>query len=118
MNNSKRKNQLQKRRIIRVRAKISGTVERPRLTVRRTLSHIYAQVIDDTTGKTLAAASDAELKGEKMNKTQAAEAVGKLVAEKALAKKIESVVFDRRDKQYHGRLKALAEAARTAGLKF
>jgi len=118
MINSKRKIQLQKRRIIRVRAKISGTAERPRLTVRRTLSHVYAQIIDDTTGKTLAAASDSELKGEKMNKTQAAEAVGKLVAERALAKKIESVVFDRRDKQYHGRLKALAEAARTAGLKF
>ncbi|MDQ7814532.1 MAG: 50S ribosomal protein L18 [Patescibacteria group bacterium] len=118
MNDSKRKNQLQKRRIIRVRAKISGTAERPRLSVRRTLSHVYAQIIDDATGLTLAAASDADLKGAKMNKTQAAEAVGKLVAEKALAKKIESVVFDRRDKQYHGRIKALAEAARAAGLKF
>ncbi len=118
MNDSKRKIQLQKRRIIRVRAKVSGTSERPRLSVKRTLSHIYAQVIDDTSGKTLVAAADTELKGAKMNKTQAAEAVGKLVAEKALAKKIESVVFDRRDKQYHGRLKALAEAARAAGLKF
>jgi large subunit ribosomal protein L18 len=107
------------RRIIRVRAKISGTAERPRLAVRRTLTHIYAQLIDDVAGRTLAAASDIELKGKKkLTKTEAAMEVGKAIAEKAKAKDIGSVVFDRRDKRYHGRLKALADAARAAGLKF
>ncbi len=107
------------RRIVRVRAKISGTAVRPRLAVRRTLSHIYAQLIDDVAGRTLVAAADTEIKSkEKLNKTDLASQVGKLVAEKAKAKKIEAAVFDRRDKQYHGRIKALADGAREGGLKF
>ncbi|MCI0479470.1 50S ribosomal protein L18 [Candidatus Uhrbacteria bacterium] len=109
------------RRIARTRAKVSGTAERPRLAVRRTLSHIYAQVIDDTVGKTLAAASDADIakadaKGK--TKTEIAFLVGKAVAERAKAKKVERVVFDRRDKRYHGRVKAVADGAREGGLQF
>ncbi len=108
------------RRIARVRATISGTAERPRLAVARSLAHISAQLIDDVTGKTLVAAADRDLsekdrKGKK--KTDLAMLVGKLIAERAKAKQIEQVVFDRRDKQYHGRVKALAEGAREAGLK-
>lgn len=101
----------------RVRAKISGTPEVPRLSVSASLSHIRAQVIDDTTGKTLAYASDEKNK-EKKTKTEKAEVVGAEVA--ALAKKagIKKVVFDRGAKLYHGRVKALAEAARKAGLEF
>jgi len=106
------------RRIIRVRAKISGTAERPRLAVRRSLSHIYAQLIDDVSGRTLVAVADSEVKAKKLNKTQKAAQVGKLIAEKAKAKKITAAVFDRRDKKYHGRIKALADGAREAGLKF
>ncbi len=107
-------------RIRRTRAKIKGTTGRPRLTVRRTLKHIYAQVIDDTTGLTLAAASDAketaEMKGKK--KAERAFLVGKALADAAKAKGVETVVFDRRDRRYHGRVKALAEGAREGGLKF
>ena len=117
MNAQIRKNESAARRVNRVRAKVSGTTERPRLAVRRSLAHIYAQVIDDTTGKTLAAASDADVK-QKLNKTEMATAVGKLVAERALAAKVKAVVFDRRDKKYHGRVAALAEGARAAGLSF
>lgn len=107
------------RRIIRVRAKISGTAERPRLAVRRSLAHIYAQLIDDTTGRTLAAASDKDVKGgDNLKKTEVATEVGKLLAGKAVAKKIQAAVFDRRDKRYHGRVKALADGAREGGLKF
>ncbi|MFA5185095.1 MAG: 50S ribosomal protein L18 [Patescibacteria group bacterium] len=105
------------RRIIRVRAKISGTAARPRLAVRRSLNHIYAQLIDDVAKKTLASASDKEIKG-KFNKTEVAAEVGKLLAGKAVAKKIEAAVFDRRDKRFHGRVKALADGAREGGLKF
>jgi large subunit ribosomal protein L18 len=109
------------RRIARVRATVSGTTERPRLAVFRSLAHISAQVIDDTNGKTLAAANDRDLsagdrKGKK--KSELATMVGKLVAERAQAKGVTQVVFDRRDKQYHGRVQALAEGAREAGLKF
>ena len=118
MNKQIRKNESAARRVNRVRARVSGTTERPRLTVRRSLAHIYAQVIDDTTGKTLAAASDADVKDDKLNKTDMASAVGKLVAERALAAKVKAVVLDRRDKQFHGRVKALAEGARAAGLTF
>lgn len=114
------KYQARQRRIARTRAKISGTSERPRLTVRRSLGHIYAQVIDDVKGKTLVAASDKDLKGEaaKGKKMDMALAVGKLLAERAQAASIKSVVFDRRDKKYHGRVKALAEGAREGGLQF
>lgn len=118
MNRSTRKTILQTRRIARVRAKISGTAERPRLTVRRSLAHIYAQIIDDTTGRTLAAASDADVKAEKMTKTDVATEVGKLLAERAKTKNVSTVIFDRRDKRFHGRVKALAEGARAGGLVF
>ena len=88
--------------------------------MRRSLSHIYAQVIDDVTGKTLAAASDKDVKAgkKKMTKTEVASEVGKVLAERATAKKVTQVVFDRRDKKYHGRVKAVAEGARAGGLQF
>jgi large subunit ribosomal protein L18 len=109
------------RRVARVRAKVSGTNERPRLAVARTLAHIYAQVIDDRAGKTIAAASDADLSdADRKGKTKAEISilVGKLIAERAKAKGISAVVFDRRDKRYHGRVKAVADGAREAGLTF
>jgi len=106
------------RRHKRVRAKIFGTKEKPRLCVFRSAKHIYAQLIDDEKGKTLAAASDQEIKKGKKSKIEIAKAVGKLIAKKALEKKIEKVVFDRGGYQYHGRVKALAEGAREGGLKF
>ncbi|MBR4546193.1 MAG: 50S ribosomal protein L18 [Oscillibacter sp.] len=103
----------------RIRAKISGTAEMPRLNVFRSEANIYAQVIDDSKGMTLVSASslDKEIEGYGGNKT-AAEAVGKLVAKRALDKGIETVVFDRGGYLYHGRVKALAEGAREGGLKF
>ena len=109
------------RRIARTRAKVSGTTERPRLTVRRSLAHIYAQVIDDQTGKTLAACSDRDLEAATMKgktKTDVALEVGKTLAERAKAKGVTRVVFDRRDKKYHGRVKAVADGARSGGLEF
>ncbi|WP_416197355.1 MAG: 50S ribosomal protein L18 [Sporanaerobacter sp.] len=113
----KRQNRHQK-----VRQKINGTPERPRLNVYRSSSHIYAQVIDDTIGHTIVSAStlDKELKGklESTSNKEAAKAVGELVAKRALEKGIEEVVFDRGGYIYHGRVKELAEAAREAGLKF
>ena len=110
------------RRHLRLRKKISGTAECPRLCVSRSLSHIYAQVIDDIAGTTLVSAStlDKELKGKVSNggNAEAATEVGKLIASRALAKGIETVVFDRGGYIYHGRVKALAEGAREGGLKF
>ncbi len=97
---------------------MTGTAERPRLVVFRSLKHITAQVIDDKAGKTLASASDAELKGKAGTKSERAAAVGKLIAEKAVAKKITTVVFDRGGYLFHGRVKILADAARQAGLTF
>ncbi|MDD5342242.1 MAG: 50S ribosomal protein L18 [Patescibacteria group bacterium] len=105
------------RRRRRVRAKIYGTAVRPRLSVFRSSKHIYAQLIDDAKGRTLAAASDSTLKN-KSKGLKAAEAVGQAIAEKALALKIAAVVFDRGGYRYHGQIKALAEAARKAGIKF
>jgi large subunit ribosomal protein L18 len=109
-------------RHIRVRKKVKGNPERPRLCVFRSLRHIYAQVIDDTTGRTLAAATSMEARGTDgvadRPKLTVSQAVGKLVAERALAKGILQVVFDRGGYQYHGRVKALAEASREGGLKF
>ncbi len=106
----------------RVRNKVSGTTERPRLNVYRSLNNIYAQVIDDTTGNTLVSAStlDEEIKASVKNtgNKEAAKAVGALVAKRALEKKIKNVVFDRGGYIYHGRVKELAEAAREAGLEF
>lgn len=107
---------------LRVRKRVQGTSERPRLNVFRSLNHIYAQIIDDTQGHTIVAAStvDPELNKslEVKSNVEAAQAVGKAVAEKALAKGIKQVVFDRGGNIYHGRVKALAEAAREAGLDF
>ncbi|HMA35026.1 MAG TPA: 50S ribosomal protein L18 [Chloroflexia bacterium] len=104
----------------RVRATVIGTPARPRLNVFRSLNHIYAQVIDDSTGHTMAAAGtlDKDLRGQDGTKTADAKAVGKLVAERALQAGVKQVVFDRGGYQYHGRVKALAEAAREAGLDF
>jgi large subunit ribosomal protein L18 len=110
------------RRKRRVRQHIFGLPSRPRLNVFRSNSHIYAQIIDDTTGRTLAAAStlDTDLRSSlKPNKrVEAAKAVGQLLADRAKAAQVESVVFDRGGHIYHGRIKALAEASRAGGLKF
>jgi large subunit ribosomal protein L18 len=102
----------------RIREKLSGTTERPRLNVYRSLNHIYAQVIDDQKGETLVAASSLQLKLKTGGNVAAAKEIGKAVAEKAVAKGIKQVVFDRGGFLYHGRIKALADAAREAGLEF
>ena len=110
------------RRQRRIRGRISGTPERPRLNVFRSNTHIYAQVIDDTIGHTLAAAStvDADLRPQLDSNTKQDEAklVGKLIAERALAAGVAQVVFDRGGYKYHGRIRALADGAREGGLKF
>ena len=108
------------KRHLRIRRRISGTAACPRLNVYRSLSNIYAQIIDDVAGNTLVAASsiDKELNLENGGNVEAAKTVGKAVAERALAKGIETVVFDRGGYIYHGRVAALAEGAREAGLKF
>lgn len=107
----------------RLRKRISGTPERPRLSVYRSEKHIYAQIIDDTKGETLVAASTVEKElREKLNQktwnVQAAKEVGKVIAERATAKGITEIVFDRGGYKYHGRIKALADSARESGLKF
>jgi large subunit ribosomal protein L18 len=104
----------------RIRLNLAGTQDRPRLAVFRSLNHIYAQVIDDASGKTLAAASTVEkdLRGSTSTKTEEAAVVGRLLAERAKAAGIERVVFDRAGFRYHGRVKSLADAAREAGLEF
>jgi large subunit ribosomal protein L18 len=110
------------KRRARIRKKVSGTTERPRLTVYKSLNHIYAQVVDDTSGRTLAAASTlskalrAEVKEDA--KTDAAKKVGTAVARAALEKGVTRVVFDRNGFDYHGRIAAVAQAAREAGLQF
>lgn len=113
------KNQIRVRIHKRIRRKISGTGERPRLAVFRSTKHIYAQVIDDRAGQTVASASsggkDASFKG---GNVAGAKEVGRLIAERAKAKGITSVVFDRGGYLYHGRVKALADAAREGGLEF
>jgi len=103
----------------RIRKKLAGTAQRPRLSVHFSGKHVYAQVIDDSSGRTLAAASTTELVKDKAaaNKSTA-EQIGKTIAERSLAKKLERVVFDRGGFQYHGKVKALADAARAGGLKF
>ncbi|PIY96344.1 MAG: 50S ribosomal protein L18 [Candidatus Kerfeldbacteria bacterium CG_4_10_14_0_8_um_filter_42_10] len=121
MSNTQKKKQSQReRRKKRIRAKILGTAERPRLCVFRSLKHIYAQIIDDQKAKVLVSANDGELakKDQKEKKETMAKAVGKLIAQKASTKKIGVVVFDRGGFAYHGRIKALAEGAREGGLKF
>ena len=115
-----KKRELRQRRKNRIRFKVSGSAERPRLSVYRSLNHIYAQVIDDVTGKTLAAAStlSPELKDGKGKKRDLAKEVGKLVAKKCQAAQIAAVVFDRNGFNYHGRVAKVAEGAREGGLKF
>src|SRR5690606_15914277 len=116
------RNEARKRRHLRVRKKISGTPERPRLSVFRSLKHTYAQLIDDTRGVTLVSAStlDKELAGQIKNggNVEAARKVGELIAKRALEKGYTKVVFDRGGYLYHGRDRALADAAREAGLEF
>ena len=122
MNKFKAKRLKLERRKHRVRAKIFGTAERPRLNVRRTNAHMYAQIIDDADGKTICSAStlDAEFRatGKIGSNKEAAELVGELVAKRALAAGVTEVTFDRGGRIYHGRVKALADGARNAGLKF
>lgn len=112
------KNKLRKRRHARVRGKISGTAERPRLNVYRSNTNIYAQLIDDVAGVTLASATSLDKSIEGGTKTEQSAKVGQLIAERAQKAGIEEVVFDRGGYLYHGRVKALADAARENGLKF
>lgn len=113
------KNEIRERVHRRIRRKVHGTPERPRLAVFRSVAHIYAQIIDDAAGRTLASASSVEKDGRKGGGNVAsAKEVGKRVAERAKEKGIAKVVFDRGGYLYHGRVKALAEAAREAGLEF
>ncbi len=116
------KREARERRHRRVRRVVRGTADRPRLCVFKSLRHIYAQIINDDLGRTLVAAStlskDLPRPGERMKKAEAAKAVGTLVAERALAAQIQSVVFDRGGYPFHGRVKALAAAARDRGLRF
>lgn len=111
----------QKKRIKRhasIRSKIAGAAAKPRLCVFRSNNHIYAQLIDDNSRKTLVSVKDIEIDAKKKNKTAIAKEVGELLAKKASEKKIKEVVFDRGGYKYHGRVKALAEGAREGGLKF
>ena len=112
------KNDIRKHRHTRIRKTLSGTKERPRLNVFRSNAGIYVQVIDDTTGNTLASSSSIALKLKNGGNIEGAVQVGKDIAEKCKKAKIKSVVFDRGGNLYHGRVKALAEAAREAGLEF
>ena len=112
------RNEARQQRHRRVRTRIAGTADRPRLAVYRSLSQIYAQVIDDRTGRTLAAASSLDAKDSTTKKADAAKAVGAKIAEKAKAAGIDEVIFDRGGYRYHGRVKALADAARSKGLRF
>jgi len=119
--NKKDKREKRYRRHKRIRAKVIGTSEVPRLCVFRSNNHIYAQLIDDQRGVVISAASDKEIKkdkGSKKRKMELAFETGKLIAQKAKKKKIERIVFDRAGYKYHGRVKALAEGARKEGLRF
>ena len=121
MNKSKEKLEKKNRRKNRTTTKVKAHSDRPRLSVNRTLKHVYAQVIDDNASKTLASASDLskEISSQKISgKTDIAKAVGQLLAEKCAKANITEVVFDRGSSKYHGRVQALAEGARGAGLKF
>jgi large subunit ribosomal protein L18 len=122
MNHQRAKYQQRLRRRFRVSKRVRGTPERPRLCIFRTLKHMYAQVIDDEAGKTLVAAStvDRDLRGDvKMGGNKAAaQAVGKAIAQRAIAAGVKQVCFDRREFKFHGRVAALAQAAREAGLAF
>ena len=113
-----KRNEVRRRVHARIRQKVHGTAERPRLNVYRSLNHIYAQVINDNQGLTIASASTVIAKLATGGNLEAAKTVGKLVAEKALEAGVKKVVFDRGGYLYHGRIKALADAAREAGLDF
>jgi large subunit ribosomal protein L18 len=113
-----KRNAIRQRIHDRIRRKLSGTEARPRLNVYRSLNHIYAQVIDDQSGATLVSASTLALKVKSGGNVAAAKEIGKAVAERAVEKGIKKVVFDRGGFLYHGRIKALADAAREAGLEF
>ena len=121
MINPRQRNVIRQRVHTRIREKMSGTTERPRLNVYRSLNHIYVQLIDDSTGNTLVSASSQGKKGEEAvygGNIAAAKLVGKMIAERAIEKGVKKVVFDRGGYLYHGRVKALADAAREAGLDF
>jgi large subunit ribosomal protein L18 len=113
--NPKSRGELRLRRHLRVRRRLSGTTERPRLVVYRSLKHIYAQLVDDATNRTLATVSDHKLTGKKSEKSTE---VGKLIAQKAKDAGFSRVVFDRAGYRYHGRVKAVADGAREGGLEF
>lgn len=116
---SKSKDKRRKRIHRKIRKRIRGIKNCPRFGVFRSLKHIYAFLIDDENGKTIISVHEKEIKGaSKMSKKEKVEAIGKLIAKKSLAKKIEKVVFDRSGYKYHGQVKLLAESARKAGLKF
>lgn len=118
MSNRLMKVQLRKaRRAFRVRAKVSGTAERPRMTVRISNKHVSAQLVDDVSGKTIASSSTVGKKQDAKNLTEKATWAGEDIAKKAIAKKVKKVTLDRGSKLYHGRVKAFAEAAREAGLE-
>jgi len=112
------KQEKRSRRKARVAARVSGTSEKPRLAVYRSLKHFSVQLIDDQAGKTIAAAADTEITAKGKKKVEIAFLVGELIAKKALGKKIGQVVFDRSSYKYHGRVKAAAEGARKGGLRF
>jgi large subunit ribosomal protein L18 len=124
MNISQKRVLERKARAVRVRKKISGTAQRPRLCVRRSLNHIYAQIVDDVSGETLVLVGTtgedfrSKVSGQKMTKVEESKIIGQIVAEKAKGKGITAVVFDRKGYLFHGRVKALAEAARSGGLSF
>ena len=122
MVSKKNRSEVRKKKHLRIRNRFSGTAERPRLSVFRSNSHMYVQVIDDTAGNTLVAAStlekDVKAKLEKTNNVEAASYLGEVIAKKALDKGIKTVVFDRGGFIYQGKIAALAEAARQAGLEF
>ena len=113
-----KRNEIRQRIHARIRAKLAGTAERPRLNVYRSLNHVYAQVVDDQKGETLVSASTLSLKVKTGGNVAAAREIGKAVAELAVKQGIKKVVFDRGGYLYHGRIKALADAARAAGLEF
>ena len=113
-----KRNEIRQRIHVRIRRKLTGTSERPRLNVYRSLNHLYAQVVDDQKGETLVSASTLSLKLKNGGNVASAKEVGKAVAELAVKQGIKKVVFDRGGYLYHGRIKALADAAREAGLEF
>ncbi len=113
-----KRNEIRTRIHVRIREKMTGTGERPRLNIYRSLNHIYAQVIDDQSGTTIASASSLQMKLKTGGNVASAKEIGKAVAERAIEKGVKKVVFDRGGYLYHGRIKALADAAREAGLEF